>query len=62
MLERVERESRRMDDLIEQLLTLARAQARQGDSDFASVDVVELLAQPVQRVFGGGAHLSFPGP
>ena len=48
MLERVERESRRMDDLIEQLLTLARAQARQGDSDFASVDVVELLAQIVE--------------
>ena len=48
MLERVERESRRMDDLIEQLLTLARAQARQGGSDFASVDVVELLAQIVE--------------
>lgn len=48
MLERVESESRRMDDLIEQLLTLARAQARQGDSDFASVDVVELLAQIVE--------------
>jgi signal transduction histidine kinase len=48
MLERVERESRRMDDLIEQLLTLARAQARQGDRDFASVDVVELLAQIVE--------------
>ncbi|MFK3818269.1 ATP-binding protein [Pseudomonas sp. NPDC089407] len=48
MLERVERESRRMDDLIEQLLTLARAQSRQGNSDFASVDVVELLAQIVE--------------
>jgi signal transduction histidine kinase len=48
MLERVERESRRMDDLIEQLLTLARAQARQGNRDFASVDVVELLAQIVE--------------
>ncbi|KKO16458.1 ATP-binding protein [Pseudomonas putida] len=47
MLERVERESRRMDDLIEQLLTLARAQSRQGD-DFASLDVVELLAQIVE--------------
>jgi signal transduction histidine kinase len=48
MLERVERESRRMDDLIEQLLTLARAQSGQGSSDFASVDVVELLAQIVE--------------
>ncbi len=48
MLERVERESRRMDDLIEQLLTLARAQSRQGNNDFASVDVVELLAQIVE--------------
>ncbi|MDV5100716.1 ATP-binding protein [Pseudomonas sp. LSJ-87] len=47
MLERVERESRRMDDLIEQLLTLARAQSRQGD-DFATLDVVELLAQIVE--------------
>ena len=48
MLERIERESRRMDDLIEQLLTLARAQSRQGDSDFATLDVVELLAQIVE--------------
>ena len=48
MLQRVERESRRMDDLIEQLLTLARAQARQGDGAFASVDVTELLAQIVE--------------
>lgn len=47
MLERVERESRRMDDLIEHLLTLARAQPRQGD-DFATLDVVELLAQIVE--------------
>ena len=48
MLERVERESRRMDDLIEQLLTLARAQSRQGDVDFVTFDVVELLAQIVE--------------
>ena len=34
--------------LVEQLLTLARAQSRQGNSDFASVDVVELLAQIVE--------------
>ncbi|WP_336332576.1 HAMP domain-containing sensor histidine kinase [Pseudomonas putida] len=48
MLERVERESRRMDELIEQLLTLARAQSRQGNSDFATLDVLELLAQIVE--------------
>lgn len=48
MLERVLRESRRMDDLIEQLLTLARAQSGQGNSDFAVLDVVELLAQIVE--------------
>ncbi|WP_087502198.1 ATP-binding protein [Pseudomonas sp. SID14000] len=47
MLERVERESRRMDDLIEQLLTLARAQSRQGNNELVTFDVVELLAQIV---------------
>ncbi|WP_369990870.1 HAMP domain-containing sensor histidine kinase [Pseudomonas xanthosomatis] len=48
MLERIERESRRMDDLIEQLLTLARAQSRQDDGACEVLDVVELLAQIVE--------------
>lgn len=48
MLQRVERESRRMDDLIEHLLTLARAQSPQGANDFAAFDVIELLAQIVE--------------
>ncbi|WDY60072.1 HAMP domain-containing sensor histidine kinase [Pseudomonas sp. PSKL.D1] len=49
MLERIERESRRMDDLIEQLLTLARAQSQQGEGECAEVDVIELLAQIVEH-------------
>lgn len=44
MLERIERESRRMDDLIEQLLTLAGAQSRQDDGACKVLDVGELLA------------------
>lgn len=48
MLERIERESRRMDDLIEQLLTLARVQAQRGEEVGAALDVVELLAQIVE--------------
>lgn len=48
MLERIERESRRMDDLIEQLLTLARVQAQQGEGACVALDVVELLAQIVE--------------
>lgn len=48
MLERIERESRRMDDLIEQLLTLARVQAEQGEGACSALDVVELLAQIVE--------------
>lgn len=48
MLERIERESRRMDELIEQLLTLARAQSRQDSGEYRLLDVVELLAQIVE--------------
>lgn len=48
MLQRVERESRRMDELIEHLLTLARAQSPQGTNEFVAFDVVELLAQIVE--------------
>lgn len=48
MLERIERESRRMDDLIEQLLTLARAQSDQEHADCEALDGVELLAQIVE--------------
>jgi signal transduction histidine kinase len=48
MLERIERESRRMDDLIEQLLTLARAQSRQDNGDCEALDVVELLLHTVE--------------
>ncbi|HDS1743699.1 ATP-binding protein [Pseudomonas putida] len=48
MLERIERESRRMDDLIEQLLTLARAQSQPCDGNCEALDVVELLAQIVE--------------
>ncbi|MER2299750.1 MAG: ATP-binding protein [Pseudomonas sp.] len=48
MLGRIERESRRMDDLIEQLLTLARVQSQQTSSEHGQLDVVELLAQIVE--------------
>jgi len=48
MLERIERESRRMDDLIEQLLTLARVQSQTADGASEPLDVVELLAQIVE--------------
>ncbi|MNM86563.1 Sensor protein CpxA [compost metagenome] len=48
MLERIERESLRMDDLIEQLLTLARAQSQPCDGNCEALDVIELLAQIVE--------------
>ncbi|MFJ4064272.1 ATP-binding protein [Pseudomonas sp. NPDC089996] len=48
MLGRIERESRRMDDLIEQLLTLARVQSQQSQSEHGELDAVEVLAQIVE--------------
>jgi len=43
MLVRVERESERIDSLIEELLTLARLQGRPGSIESERLDVVELL-------------------
>lgn len=48
MLGRIERESVRMDTLIEALLTLARVQGRPESIERESVDVVELLAAIVE--------------
>ncbi|AGZ35174.1 MULTISPECIES: sensor histidine kinase KdpD [Pseudomonas] len=48
MIARIERESRRMDDLIEQLLTLARAQSPHDSGIYEALDAVELLAQIVE--------------
>ncbi|NVZ21226.1 sensor histidine kinase [Pseudomonas costantinii] len=48
MLERIERESERMDTLIEALLTLARLQGRPESIERESVDIVELLAMIVE--------------
>ncbi|NIE77891.1 HAMP domain-containing protein [Pantoea sp. Tr-811] len=48
MLGRIERESRRMDDLIEQLLTLARVQSQQSHAEHGELDAVEILAQIVE--------------
>lgn len=45
MLGRIERESERIDTLIEELLTLARVQARPDSVEREQVDVVELLAE-----------------
>ena len=47
MLERIERESERMDTLIEALLTLARLQGRPESIEREPVDIVELLAMIV---------------
>ncbi len=48
MLERIERESERMDTLIEALLTLARLQGRPESIEREPVDIVELLAMIVE--------------
>ncbi|VVN59655.1 Adaptive-response sensory-kinase SasA [Pseudomonas fluorescens] len=48
MLERIERESERMDTLIEALLTLARLQGRPDSIERESVDIVELLSMIVE--------------
>ncbi|PRA33823.1 HAMP domain-containing sensor histidine kinase [Pseudomonas poae] len=48
MLERIERESERMDTLIEALLTLARLQGRPESIERESVDISELLAMIVE--------------
>ena len=44
MLRRIERESERIDTLIEELLTLARVQARPDSVEREQLDIVELLA------------------
>lgn len=48
MLERVERESERMDALIEELLTLARMQSDAESLERETVDVISLLAAIVE--------------
>jgi len=48
MIERIERESVRMDTLIEALLTLARLQGRPESFECESMDVIELLAEIVE--------------
>lgn len=48
MLERIERESERMDTLIEALLTLARLQGRPESIERESLDIVELLRMIVE--------------
>ncbi|MGA9703540.1 HAMP domain-containing sensor histidine kinase [Pseudomonas sp.] len=49
VLERIERESERMDTLIEALLTLARLQGRPESIEREPVDIVELLAMIVEN-------------
>jgi signal transduction histidine kinase len=49
VLERIERESERMDTLIEALLTLARLQGRPESIGREPVDIVELLAMIVEN-------------
>ena len=49
MLERIERESERMDTLIEALLTLARLQGRPESIERDAVDIVELLGMIVEN-------------
>lgn len=44
MVERIDRESQRMDTLIEALLTLARLQGRPESIERESIDIVELLS------------------
>lgn len=48
MLERIERESERMDTLIEALLTLARLQGRPESIERESLDIIEWLAVIVE--------------
>ncbi|MCF5724477.1 HAMP domain-containing sensor histidine kinase [Pseudomonas syringae] len=48
MLERIERESERMDTLIEALLTLARLQGRPESIERESLDITELLKMIVE--------------
>ncbi|EPM85069.1 sensor histidine kinase, partial [Pseudomonas syringae pv. actinidiae ICMP 18804] len=48
MLERVERESEKMDALIEELLTLARMQSHPESLSREAVDVISLLAAIVE--------------
>ncbi|EIK95746.1 histidine kinase, Classic [Pseudomonas sp. M47T1] len=48
MLGRIERESERIDILIEELLTLARVQGRPESLDSERLDVIELLADIVE--------------
>lgn len=48
MVERIQRESVRMDTLIEALLTLARMQGRPQSIDRESLDIIELLAVIVE--------------
>ncbi|RMV72188.1 Sensor histidine kinase [Pseudomonas caricapapayae] len=68
MLERVERESERMDALIEELLTLARMQRDVGSLERETVDVISLLAAIVEDAeFEAGlkqcrVRLQAPGP
>ena len=49
MLERIERESERMDTLIEALLTLARLQGRPESIEREPVEIVEMLAMIVEN-------------
>lgn len=44
MLDRIERECERLDELIEELLTLARLESGQHNLPFERVDLIELLA------------------
>jgi signal transduction histidine kinase len=44
MLARIERESERLDELIEELLTLARLESGQQNLPYEKVDLIELLA------------------
>ena len=49
-MDRIERESVRMDKLVDELLTLSRVEAGMGAERHESVDIAELLIQVVQDV------------
>ena len=59
-MDRIERESERMDYLIDELLTLSRVEAGVGAERQESVDIAELLLQVVQDVSFEQRGMSVP--
>ena len=59
-MDRIERESVRMDMLVDELLTLSRVEAGMGAEQHESVDIAELLNQVVQDVSFERGAMSVP--